>query len=287
MQGLVVTALRRHFVVEVEGGARINCITKGRKLTPACGDQVALTPTNAQEGVIESIAERNSIFWRTDAYREKVIAANVDQVVGVVAVAPAFSEDLLNRWMIAAEANRCRFLLVLNKIDLPDFPRVEEQLALYARLGYEVVPLSAKRDASPLRHQLEGHKSVLIGQSGMGKSTLVNALVPDAAARIGEISAALGTGTHTTTHSELYWLDADSWLIDSPGLQEFGLHHLSPRQIEEAFVEVRALLGQCKFRDCRHESEPGCAVRDAIAQGKIDARRAQYLRRFMQQVPAN
>jgi ribosome biogenesis GTPase len=279
MQGLVVTALRRQFLVELDGGARLRCIVKGRKLVPACGDVVTLE-ARGQEGVILSIAERRSLFWRADAYREKVIAANVDQVVGVVAVSPAFSEELLNRWLIAAEANRCRFILVLNKIDLPDLPRVEQQLALYTKLGYEVVPLAAKRDASPLRPLLTGRRSVLVGQSGMGKSTLVNALAPDAAARIGEVSAALGTGTHTTTHSELYWLDATSWLIDSPGLQEFGLHHLSPEQVEDAFVEVRPLLGQCRFRDCRHEREPDCAVRAAIAAGTMDARRGEYFRRF-------
>jgi ribosome biogenesis GTPase / thiamine phosphate phosphatase len=134
---------------------------------------------------------------------------------------------------------------------------------------------------------LAGRCSVLIGQSGMGKSTLVNALVPDAAARIGEISSALGTGTHTTTNSRLYWLDTQSWLIDSPGLQEFGLHHLSVAQIEDGFVELRALQGKCKFRDCRHESEPGCAVRAAVQTGQVDARRIDYLRRFRSEVEAS
>lgn len=234
------------------------------------------------EGVIEAIAPRDSLLWRADAYREKVIAANVDQVIGVVAVEPAFSEELLNRWIVAAEANRCRFVLVLNKIDLPGVETARALVQLYARLGYSVLGLAAKRDAAPLRPVLAGCKSVLIGQSGMGKSTLVNALVPDAAARIGELSSALGTGRHTTTHSQLYRLDAQSWLIDSPGLQEFGLHHLRAEEIEEGFVEMRPLRGACKFRNCRHDSEPECAVRAAVAAGKIDARRAEYLRRFRQ-----
>ena len=157
---------------------------------------------------------------------------------------------------------------------------MREQLSLYRRLGYELVELAAKRDASPLRSYLAGHRSVLVGQSGMGKSTLINALVPNAAARIGEISQALGAGRHTTTHSQLYRLDPDSWLIDSPGLQEFGLHHLTPEQIENGLVELRGLRGQCKFRDCRHDSEPGCAVREAVAKGEVDARRVEYFRRF-------
>jgi ribosome biogenesis GTPase len=281
--GLVVAGRRRHFLVELDDGARANCVIKGRKLEPTCGDRVRVTGQRG-DGVIEAIAERASLFWRTDAFREKVIAANVDQVIGVVAVAPAFSEELVNRWIVATEANGCRFVLVLNKIDLPHADEVLAQLAVYVRLGYEVVALSAKRDVSALRVLLAERRSVLVGQSGMGKSTLVNALVPDAAARVGEISAALGTGKHTTTHSQLYRLDAGSWLVDSPGLQEFGLHHLTPGQIEEGFVEFRALRGQCKFRDCRHDSEPGCALHQAVAAGRIDAKRAAYLRRFKEEI---
>jgi ribosome biogenesis GTPase len=281
--GLVVAAFRRHFQVEA-GDARLDCITRGRKLLPACGDRVEVRETAPGEGVIEDIRMRDSLLWRADAYREKVIAANVDQVVGVVAVEPAFSEELLNRWIVAAEANDCRLVLVLNKIDLARAQAVREQLALYGRLGYTLLPLSAKRDVSPLRALLEGRRSVLIGQSGMGKSTIVNALVPGAAARVGDISASLGTGRHTTTHSELYHLDALSWLIDSPGLQEFGLHHLALAQIEEGFVEMRDLRGRCRFRDCRHDSEPDCAFRTAVESGRVDARRLDYLRRFIAQV---
>ena len=168
-------------------------------------------------------------------------------------------------------------LLVMNKADLPQAAAAKRALEPYRALGYRVIPLSAKRDLAPLAAHLTGHVSVLVGQSGMGKSTIVNGLVPDAAARVAEVSAALDSGRHTTTHARLYHLDSASDIIDSPGMQEFGLRHVELGELAPAFVEFRAWLGQCRFRDCRHVTEPGCAVSAACARGEIqEGRLASY-----------
>src|SRR6185369_4800269 len=211
---------------------------------------------------------------RSNEVKQKLIAANVDQLVIVVATEPAFSDELVTRALLAAESEEFEALIVLNKCDLTDkLAAARERLAVFARLGYRVVELSALEHADDLRPELYGVTSVLVGQSGMGKSTLVNALVPEANAATREISQALDSGKHTTTHATLYHLDGESQLIDSPGLQEFGLGHLDRQEIEHAFREFRPYLGQCRFRDCKHNREPDCVLSAAVAAGEIDERR--------------
>jgi ribosome biogenesis GTPase len=198
---------------------------------------------------------------------------------------PSFYEELLNRCLLAAEHQGIASLIVLNKFDLvEESRRALDALQLYAGLGYTVLPLMAKRDVGPLRRHLAGHLSVLVGQSGMGKSTIINSLLPEAAARVSEISAALDSGRHTTTHARLYRLDEDSALIDSPGMQEFGLAHLTLDELQHAFVEFRPLLGHCRFNDCRHVSEPGCAVREAAQLGAIGERRLTVYRKLVDEL---
>ena len=214
-----------------------------------------------------------------DALREKLIAANVTQVVGVVAPDVAADENLLNRWIVAAEAERCRFVLAQNKADLPGKDAFAARLSQYAALGYPVVALCAHGDISPLAPWIAGQHTVLIGQSGVGKSTLVNALVPDAAARIGVISDALHSGRHTTTSTALYRLpERDGWIVDSPGMKVFGLAHCAPETLVDAFVELRGLAPMCRFRDCRHDREPGCAVQAAVVAGTVAPQRVALLR---------
>ena len=272
--GLVVAAWRRHFAVRLDDGEVVDCVLKGRKTVVACGDRVRVASV-AGGGAIEAVEPRTSLLYRSDAFREKVIAANVAQVVGVVAPDIAIDETLLNRWIVAAELEGCRFVLVANKADLPGFDALRERLAPYRALGYAVVECAAKRSAAPLREFVDGTTSVLIGQSGMGKSTILNALVPDAGARIGEVSEALGGGRHTTTETTLYALDGPrgGWLVDSPGMKVFGIGHADPEKLPEAFVEMRPLLGHCRFRDCRHDREPGCAIRAAVEGGSIAPQR--------------
>jgi ribosome biogenesis GTPase len=260
-EGLVLAAHRRHARVHLDDGYEIDCVQKGRRLGLACGDRVrvAVAPGG---GVIEAVLPRTSLFLRADAFQQQSIAANVDQVVAVVAPDIAVDEYLLNRWIIAAELQQCRFVLVANKRDLPSFGAFRERLAFYEALGYPVVDIAAHDDVAPLEASLAGRHSVLVGQSGMGKSTIVNGLAPGAAARTGTISEALGAGRHTTTVAALYRLPLldDAWIVDSPGVKAFGLAHAEPTHLAEAFVELRPLLGSCRFRDCRHLHEPGCAV---------------------------
>lgn len=271
--GQVVAAFGRHFDVETPEGI-VSCVTRGKKGGIACGDRLQIEMTGTAQGVIKSIDPRTSLLFRSDEFKEKIIAANVTQIIVVVAAEPAFYEDLVSRCLIAAEAASLKIVIVLNKSDLEQASRAAlTQLQLYRDLGYPLVSLSARQDISPLRPYLQGETSVLVGQSGMGKSSIINALLPAAQAHTREISQALNSGKHTTTHARLYHLDDDSHIIDSPGLQEFGLSHVNEMDIAHAFVEFRPYLGHCRFSNCRHLVEPGCAVLEAAAAGKIDRRR--------------
>lgn len=274
MEGRVIAAHGRQYVVELDDGSRLPCFPRGKKSEIACGDCVDVERSSDDQGVIEAIRPRRSLLYRSNEIRQKLIAANVDQLVIVVATEPAFSDELVTRAILAAESEEIELLIALNKCDLADkLDAARRQVAVFAALGYRVLELSARDHAEDLRPFLAGKTSVLVGQSGMGKSTLVNALAPEARAATREISQALDSGKHTTTHATLYHLNADSHLIDSPGLQEFGLGHLDRQEIEQAFREFRPFLGECRFRDCRHDREPDCALRAAVDAGKIDKSR--------------
>lgn len=278
-EGLVIACRRRNFAVALPGGEKIDCVLKGRATILACGDRVGIARA-ADGGVIESVAPRTSLFYRSDAFHEKLIAANVTQVCGVAAPGISLDEELIHRWSIAAEAQGCRFILAANKSDLPGFDALLARLEPFARLGYRIVGLSATNDVSPLLPWLTGQKTALIGQSGMGKSTILNAIAPEAGAKTAEVSAALATGRHTTSNSTLHLLPpalGNGWIVDTPGLKAFGLAHIEPRAIASAFVELRPFLDRCRFRDCRHQNEPGCAVQDAVAGGHMAPHRLALL----------
>jgi ribosome biogenesis GTPase len=280
LTGTITAAFGRHYEVALAGdvaGRVLNGIPRGKKSPYACGDHVILGPPHDSEAQILDHVPRTSLLYRSDQWKEKIIAANATQVVLVVATEPGFSDELISRALAAAQHEKMRTVIVLNKCDLPaGRPAARAQLAPFAALGIPVVELSALTDASPLTPLLVGQVSVLVGQSGMGKSTLVNALIPDAGAATREISTALDSGKHTTTHARLYKLNGGGSLIDSPGLQEFGLAHLSRGEIELGFSEFVPHLGHCRFRDCRHENEPDCAIKAAITRGDIDARRLAH-----------
>lgn len=266
--GRAIATYGRRFIVEAEGGI-VECVTRGKKGGVACGDAVTLQITQPGAGVIERVEERRNLLYRSDAMREKLLAANLDQALIVVAAVPLFREELLIRCLVACEAADIPARIVLNKIDLPETARLADYLRAYEAIGYPVLPVSAVGDMSALDAELMGRVSILVGASGMGKSSLLNRLVPDANAVVGAISLALDAGRHTTTHSRLHALPGGGALIDSPGMQEFGLKHLDAAGLMAAFPELRQRAGTCRFYNCRHIHEPGCAVRDAAESGAM------------------
>ncbi|MGY8523923.1 ribosome small subunit-dependent GTPase A [Paracidovorax citrulli] len=300
LPALIVAAHGRHYVIELqdEERTRLHGFPRGKKSDCAVGDHVTVEMTAADQCVIVEVAARRNLLHRSDQFKSKLLAANIDQVAIVLATEPGFSEDLLGRALVAAEALGIRPLVLLNKVDLPT--RLEEaqgRLALYRELGYETLSLSVHADPEGakalLEPQLAGKATILIGQSGMGKSSLLNLLIPGVEAQTREISAKLDSGKHTTTFTRLYHLPQD-WgqggaLIDSPGFQEFGLHHLSEGMLERAFPEFRPRLTDCRFYNCHHLNEPGCGVLAAVDAGDISPRRhqlyAQLVHEASQQKP--
>ena len=280
LDGTLIAAFGRQYEVRTAGGEILLCVPRGKKSVFACGDRVKVGVTGPGQGVIEKLEERSSLLYRSDAWRQKLIAANATQVVLVVATEPSFSDEFLSRCICAAESQHLKILIVLNKTDIvAGLDGARAQLATFAALGYPILELSALDNAEPLRARLIGETSLLVGQSGMGKSTLTNALIPEARAETREISEVLDTGKHTTTFARLYPLPEGGGIIDSPGMQTFGLVHLDAEALEASFREFRPYAGQCRFRDCRHDAEPGCALREAADAGRIDPRR---LRQFLQ-----
>ncbi|MCU0968641.1 MAG: ribosome small subunit-dependent GTPase A [Rubrivivax sp.] len=276
--GLVVAAHGRHAVVETPEGRRVQCHPRGKKSELVVGDRVRWAPSG-DEGVVEHLEPRRSLLYRQDDWRTKSFAANLDQLLVLVASSPVFSESQLARALVAAADAGVPAVIGLNKTDLPDSDGARARLAPYRAMGVEVVELAAKGRAAETRERLaallDGRITLLLGPSGAGKSTLVNLLVPGAQAQTGEISQALNSGRHTTTATRWYWLDADrrGALIDSPGFQEFGLRHIAPERLASLMPDLAATLGACRFHNCTHRHEPGCGVRTAVESGAVAASR--------------
>ena len=285
LTGRVIAVHGSHFLVEATEGT-LDCVTRGKKGGIACNDRVACRATGAAGGVIEAVLERDNLLYRSDRFRSKLLAANVDQIFVVTAAVPSPNPDLLNRCLVAAEAAGIPARIVVNKTDLAESAALLARLKPYEALGYPLIALAAKRDIEPLRAWLAGRTSILIGASGVGKSTLVNALVPAAEIATREISEALDTGKHTTTNTRLYHLPEGGDLIDSPGMQEFGLGHLDNAALQHAFPEFRPLIGQCRFYNCRHLKEPNCAILAAVENGSILEERWRSYRALVQELDA-
>ncbi|AXK40345.1 ribosome small subunit-dependent GTPase A [Crenobacter cavernae] len=281
--GLIIKSHGRRFIVESEGET-YDCTTRGKRVDYACGDVVDILVQNREQAVIEGVQQRKSLLYRQDEWKTKLIAANVTRILFVIAAVPTPNEELLNRCLLAAEAYDIDPVILVNKVDLQETQALLDRLAPYALLGYRIVPVSAKADIAAILPLLEGQTSVLVGQSGMGKSTLTNALLPHAQARVGDISEALDSGRHTTTNATLYHLDETSQLIDSPGLQAFGLSHLKAPDLLHYFPELRPLIGKCRFHNCIHMQEPGCAVKNAAEQGAILPFRFDFLQRLTREL---
>lgn len=269
--GLVVAGFGRHVLVETDSGQRVICYPRGKKGQALVGDRVRWLPSE-DEGTIEKIEERSNALYRRDELRTKSFAANLDLVLILIAAEPEFSESQLTRALIAAESAGITPVVALNKSDLVEpFGRAWNKLAPYRAMGYQVMPLAIKPRAATLpddaqtqalMNLLQGKKTLVLGPSGAGKSSLTNLLVPQAKVLTAEISQALNSGKHTTTSTTLYWIDQarTTALIDSPGFQEFGLHHIEPMQLSSLMPDIKAHAQACKFYNCTHLHEPGCGV---------------------------
>ncbi|MDQ3058406.1 MAG: ribosome small subunit-dependent GTPase A [Pseudomonadota bacterium] len=270
--GLVVAGFGRHVLVETDSGERVICHPRGKKSQVVVGDRIRWLPSQ-DEGTIEKIEERSNLFYRQDEMRTKSFAANLDQVLILIAAEPEFSESQLTRALIAAEAEHITPIIALNKSDLAEpFGRAWARLAPYRAMGYRMLPLAIKpktatgpvdeAQTAALQDLLRGKKTLVLGPSGAGKSSLTNLLVPQAKVLTAEISQALNSGKHTTTSTTLYWVDESrtTALIDSPGFQEFGLNHIEPMQLANYMPDFKKHAQDCKFYNCTHLHEPGCGV---------------------------
>ena len=298
-KALLVASYGRHYLARsiddqegIDHQTLYQVTSRGKQHLGAVGDILEVQETGPEQAVIETITPRKNLLYRSDAYKSKSIASNVDQILIVLATEPGFSPDLLGRAVIAAETADIIPRIILNKCDLPDkLPAARKMLEPYIAMGYPVHEMSVKHDpasVAALAEYVYGKVSVLVGQSGMGKSTLLNALIPNAAAQTQEHSKKLDSGKHTTTACRYYDLPSrpendsgfNGALIDSPGFQEFGLAHLSESELQHAFIEFRLLLGQCKFHNCSHGDEPGCMIRAEVESGNISAQRVELFRQL-------
>ena len=270
----------------------IQLVARGKRQGYAVGDWVkASLSTDNTQGAIEGIHLRDNLFYRSEFNKHKNLASNIDQVAIICATEPGFSDELLGRALICAHVADIEVLIVLNKADVRELlPLARERLSLYAKLGYRVIEVSANQPDglnSELIPALKGKTTLLMGQSGMGKSSLINALIPDANLRTREISSVLNSGKHTTTFSRLFDCDLDgqaSQIIDSPGFEQFGMAQFSVSQIQHAMPEFVPYLGTCKFHNCTHVHEPACAILDAVARGEIAEFRHEFYLRLLQQL---
>lgn len=286
--GLIISHHGKTLVVEDLDGKRVRCSARQNIGQPVCGDHVVWQAVNTEEGVVTAIKDRSSLLLRPGfANRIKPVAANISLVCIVIAYEPAPQENLIDRYLVASEYLDITPVIVLNKSDLIEEQALHEwqqRFSIYQQIGYRFLMTSTRQShgLEELQSRLRDNCSILVGQSGVGKSSLINCLIPDKAARVMELSSQIGQGQHTTSHSELYHLpDNGGDIIDSPGVRDFRLGHLDRQAIEVGFREFRPFLGQCRFSDCRHENEPDCAILAAVRDGAIDARRFESYRNIV------
>lgn len=287
--GLIIAHYGRDLVVEDPQGALHLCTARKKLGRLVCGDRVQWQPSGDKNGVVTALEPRRSLLARPDPRgNERPLAANVDQLVVVCAPEPPLSEGLIDRYLVVAELIGAQPLILVNKSDLfspAARAQLQTRLATFTRLGCPVL-FTSTRDTTQVKAlspHFNGHISILVGQSGVGKSSLVNLLQPDTAIRIGQLSDASGLGKHTTTETTLYHLAGGGDLIDSPGVRDFQLWQATAEDLERGFRELHPYRGQCRFHNCRHKGEPGCAVAAAVTAGDIDSRRLESYRDLLQQ----
>ena len=294
-EALVLVSYGSHGVVLLPDGERKRCKFRRKVGRPFCGDRVLVARADDASLVVESILPRRNYFVRADErQRQHVIAANLDQVLIVVAARPLPSRDLMERYLVAVHSLGIEPVIVLNKTDL-EVPQDESaagatvlsHMPEYEALGYPVIRTSCKTEPgiSGLKSVLKDRTSILVGQSGVGKSSLINQLLPDLDIQTGALSTSTGKGTHTTTSTILYQFTDGGYLIDSPGVWEYGIWTLENHELVAGFIEFEPWLGKCRFNNCVHATEPDCAIKQAVADGHIrDWRYQSYLRLLEQNV---
>lgn len=289
-QALVIGSFGHDVTIESPSGEIVNCKVHRDRTRPVCGDKVLWIEESKDQGVIEAVLPRRSLLERPDNRGNmRKVAANIDRIIIVVSPKPAFNEGLLDRYLVAASIINVDPIIVVNKVDLieknPD-DDTRQRLALYTRLGYMVIECSAKQrhGIDTLNTALSGRTCILVGQSGVGKSSLVNQLLPGADILTNSVSDSTGKGKHTTTSTRLYHLPCGGQLVDSPGIREFGLVHATAEEVELAYTEVHKVAGDCQFSDCQHQGEPGCAVSAAIEKGDIDPGRFERYQRILETI---
>jgi len=291
-QGLVICRYSKHFEIEaLEGdnkGIIHRCVSRANLGSVVTGDIVIWRAGADLTGVIESRLKRNSLLERPDNFGKlKPVASNIDQVLIVIACEPTPQPNLIDRYLVAAELMGINPIIVLNKADLlndTNEQRVNRLLDRYNQLGYTTVKIVSSRhqeaQLSDLSDIIQQRTSIVVGQSGVGKSSLINTLLPEAKLEVGPLSEQTREGTHTTTQAKLFHLPNGGQLVDSPGIRDFSLWHITIKQLQEGFIDIAKHIGYCRFRDCNHENEPGCAILTAVDCGEITPERFESYERI-------